>query len=599
MNIQLRDYQQGCSDAMLNHMLAGKNGGLGVMATGCHATNHPILMYDGSIKLVQDVNVGDQIMGPDSSPRNVISLARGKEKMVEICPTKGEKFIVNESHILSLIATNEGKTHGTKKRGTEVTNIKVKDYLLKNKTFKHIHKLRRSHVNFSSYIPLPIEPWFLGVLLGDGGMINNISVTSEDYEILLATYRFCRDHNLSIRECNDDQKNSIDLFISGSGKPKGNWLRNELKKLRLHGTKSHNKFVPIIYKTSSEENRLSVIAGLIDTDGSLSGNGYDYISKSEVLADDLVFLCRSVGLAAYKKECVKSCGDFSATYYRVSISGDTHKIPVIVRKKKADYLLFLLLESIIDNYQDTYQENAELSAHKLNSTHIKPTPEFTSLVEKRKQELFNFKKATMSLKDTIVKLEKIEIENFNVKYFSELKEQTNNLVSNIDFELQELESKINLIFSINSYEKQHVKTLSNTPKSHKWFFKPSYEIKYTDINCIQKVKVIDLSNNQLDDECARFISGSIAKCEIKGLRELHIYGNKITKKGEKLIVKAMKTPAVKDLVVLTEKLDNSLKLSFGSKNQRIKEMKSLLQKAKNKGVDIDSIVVDKSFYTYI
>ena len=133
----------------------------------------------------------------------------------------------------------------------------------------------------------------------------------------------------------------------------------------------------------------------------------------------------------------------------------------IVRKKKADYLLFLLLESIIDNYQDTYQENAELSADKLNSTHIKPTPEFTSLVEKRKQELFNFKKAALSLKDTIVKLEKIEIDDFDVKYFSELKEQTNNLISNIDFELQELESKINLIFSIQGHRLNEVmKTLT-------------------------------------------------------------------------------------------------------------------------------------------
>ncbi len=133
----------------------------------------------------------------------------------------------------------------------------------------------------------------------------------------------------------------------------------------------------------------------------------------------------------------------------------------IVRKKRADYLLFLLLESIIDNYQDTYEENAVLSADKLNSTHIKPTPEFTSLVEQRKQELFNFKKATMSLKDTIVKLEKIEIDGFDVKYFSELKEQTNNLISNIDFELQELESKINLIFSIQGHRLNEVmKTLT-------------------------------------------------------------------------------------------------------------------------------------------
>lgn len=133
----------------------------------------------------------------------------------------------------------------------------------------------------------------------------------------------------------------------------------------------------------------------------------------------------------------------------------------IVRKKKTDYLLFLILESIIDNYQDTYQENADLSSDRLKSSAISPTPEFTSLVEKRKQELFNFKKATISLRDTIVKLEKIEINGMKNKYFSELKEQTNNLISSIDFELQELESKINLIFSIQGHRLNEVmKTLT-------------------------------------------------------------------------------------------------------------------------------------------
>ncbi|KOY50995.1 magnesium and cobalt transport protein CorA [Polaribacter dokdonensis] len=133
----------------------------------------------------------------------------------------------------------------------------------------------------------------------------------------------------------------------------------------------------------------------------------------------------------------------------------------IVRRKKADYLLFLILESIVDNYEDTYQKNAELSATILEAENIKPTPEFTAKVEKRKQELFNFKKATLSLKDTIIKLEKIKINDFDIKYFSELKEQTNNLISNIDFELQELESKINLIFSIQGHRLNEVmKTLT-------------------------------------------------------------------------------------------------------------------------------------------
>ena len=65
------------------------------------------------------------------------------------------------------------------------------------------------------------------------------------------------------------------------------------------------------------------------------------------------------------------------------------------------------------------------------------------------------------LRDTITKLEKMEIDGFEVKYFSELKEQTTNLISNIDFELQELESKINLIFSIQGHRLNEVmKTLT-------------------------------------------------------------------------------------------------------------------------------------------
>jgi magnesium transporter len=133
----------------------------------------------------------------------------------------------------------------------------------------------------------------------------------------------------------------------------------------------------------------------------------------------------------------------------------------IVRKKKSDYLLFLLLESIVDNYLETYQKNVAISADQLNISKVKPTPEFTTLVEKRKQELFNFKKATLSLRDVVMKLENIEIKGFNTKYFTELKEQINNLLTNIDFELQELESKINLIFSIQGHRLNEVmKTLT-------------------------------------------------------------------------------------------------------------------------------------------
>lgn len=131
----------------------------------------------------------------------------------------------------------------------------------------------------------------------------------------------------------------------------------------------------------------------------------------------------------------------------------------ITRKKNADYLLYLILESIIDHYHDAYEDRSELKD--INFSNVKPTPEFTVKVEKRKQILFKFKKASISLRDIIIKLEKTSFDDFETKYFSELKEQTNNLIGEIDFEIQELESKINLIFSIQGHRLNEVmKTLT-------------------------------------------------------------------------------------------------------------------------------------------
>ncbi len=138
-----------------------------------------------------------------------------------------------------------------------------------------------------------------------------------------------------------------------------------------------------------------------------------------------------------------------------------HSKKGLVRHKKADYLFFLILDSIIDNYEKTFQQITDYNDHLYESSNIKPTPEFTSIVESRKQEIFKFKKATKTLRDTVTKLEKIDLENFDTKYFEELKEQTNNLLGDIDFELQKLESKINLIFSIQGHHLNEVmKTLT-------------------------------------------------------------------------------------------------------------------------------------------
>ena len=68
----------------------------------CLGKNTPVIMYDGSIKMVQNIKAGDAIMGDDSTPRKILSTCTGKETMYKIHQSYGDEYIVNESHILSL-----------------------------------------------------------------------------------------------------------------------------------------------------------------------------------------------------------------------------------------------------------------------------------------------------------------------------------------------------------------------------------------------------------------------------------------------------------------------------------------------------------------
>ena len=109
----IRDYQENIVTTYLNYVQNEDeigNGGILEVPCGrgkCLGRDTPILMYNGSIKPVQDVVIGDKIMGDDSTPRQVLTLARGREKMYKIHDeTTGIHYNVNESHILSLIDEN-------------------------------------------------------------------------------------------------------------------------------------------------------------------------------------------------------------------------------------------------------------------------------------------------------------------------------------------------------------------------------------------------------------------------------------------------------------------------------------------------------------
>ena len=336
--MKLRRYQEKAIEEVERNWEEGNRKTLLSMATGCHAVGEELLMTDGTIEKVEDIQVGDQLIGMDGKPRNVIVKHEGERDIYKIDPIKGEPFYVTDNHTLTLVKTTQKKNSKHKcRRGGKLVDIRVDEYLEKSNNFKHLHKLFRSEaIEFNVESELTIDPYFLGVLLGDGDLKNAISITNSDPEIIEKIERQCDKYLMSYRtEPAGNSKTYI--FKSHELGCKGGKLHNELKDLGLRGTLSNTKFIPYEYKTAPIKDRLEILAGLLDTDGSLTCNSFDYVSASERLANDVAFIARSLGLAAYVSKQVKGIKgiDFKGEYYRVTISGHTDKIPTRVKRKQA------------------------------------------------------------------------------------------------------------------------------------------------------------------------------------------------------------------------------------------------------------------------
>ena len=301
--------------------------------SGCHKIDTPIMMHDGRIKMVQDVCVGDQLMGDDSTTRNVMQLFRGRDQMFEIVPVKGDAFTVNKNHVLSLKATNMLSMRFRKERGAwvvswkefhpdlvlvtrskhfgceddakrymealdsahnvckkgDVIDITVEKYLsIKDRIGERNLFLYKSHTDYPEQ-SVAIDPYLVGYWLGDGSS-NSANITTADFELR--------------------QMNLI-----------------------------NNKHIPHTYLFNSQYVRLQVLAGLIDSDGFYQQhtNQFEITFKSERLMDDTIRLARSLGFAAYKynkktswtHNGIKKYGDA----YRTCIVGDITRIPVKIQRK--------------------------------------------------------------------------------------------------------------------------------------------------------------------------------------------------------------------------------------------------------------------------
>lgn len=296
---------------------------------GCHPAGTRVLLYTGHSVPVEDVYPGDELMGPDSTPRRVLNLCRGADWFYEIRPIKGEPFVVNGRHLLTLVRTPEGLSHHDESKANLVEDISVLAWLDSSDWMKSRRKLFRTGVDFApdSTQILPIDPYFLGLMIGDGSLKYSASVCKDHPEVEQEMRRQAQIWGLRAVPFSDN----VGYRLSTSG-GRENAVRTALYGLGLN-VGLRDKFIPRSYLYASRENRLQLLAALLDTDGSLANPGtYDFISASLKLVRDVTFLARSLGCAAYLAPCEKWCQTGAGgTYYRVCISGANH-IPCRIKK---------------------------------------------------------------------------------------------------------------------------------------------------------------------------------------------------------------------------------------------------------------------------
>lgn len=411
-------------------------------AIGCHAPGTKIILANGETKKVEEINVGDKLLGYHGDIKTVSKLHSGDDDMYEVIPVKGDRFIVNKEHILHLQTykrlsspvrmdspfKNSGKPKRIVKNGAEKKlcpscgeykfqkefykvesgkcrswcikccnqdsrmrsrgiekseiDLSIKDYLsvTKFKRANDFKLIRSAAQSFPLQIKneLPIDPYFLGLLIGDGSLGSSTGITTADPEIERKTRYQAFKYGLHIRMHEQPNNKSKTYYLASKIRDSSGHFVNKLSKclsfLGLRKKNAGSKFIPNMYKRNSVENRWELLAGLIDSDGYVSRdqNYCSITSKSARLVEDICFLARSLGIATYWKEKPVH----GVPYYRVHLSGEIGLIPSRLKRKKAKPRR-QKKNVLVSGFKIKYVGRGKYYGFELDGDHLYLTEDFT------------------------------------------------------------------------------------------------------------------------------------------------------------------------------------------------------------------------------
>lgn len=262
-------------------------------------------MWSGEIKIAENIKVGDVVIGDDGLPRTVIDTVTGISPLYKVKQSYGDDYGISCEHILTLKfcghceiqwRENQGKEGGwfmtwydrvtksckTKKIGVLKNRTKEQAYDMMTELRDTIDQDPIIDIHVNDYLALPtnkrrlmfgvklntpikweyqevsFDPRMLGMWLGDGGK-DTIVFTNQDPELI----EYCRIWAEKQGGTLTTYKDSLHHGISNCQ------FIQVLKDCGIY----NNKHIPNEYLMNSEKVRLEVLAGLIDTDGSIEQDG--------------------------------------------------------------------------------------------------------------------------------------------------------------------------------------------------------------------------------------------------------------------------------------------------------------------------------------
>ena len=275
---------------------------LAYMRGRCQPVDTPVLTPDG-FRPIGSLSVGDLVVGSDGKPTPVIGVyPQGEKDIYRVTTQDGASTLASDDHLWA-VATRDDR-----RRGKPLRILTTRE-MIGNLRANHYHRyelpLHSAPIRFP-YREVPMDPYALGLLLGDGCLTGSTtpSFATRDPELAFELKRLLPGTEVRPLEPPDYLLNKV--TSPGDVITLRNPVTGVARRLGLHGTRSATKFVPDLYLRNSHQVRLAVLQGLLDTDGGPVTQRnrtcrVQYSTTSSRLRDDVIFLVRSLGGVAYHR----------------------------------------------------------------------------------------------------------------------------------------------------------------------------------------------------------------------------------------------------------------------------------------------------------